>query len=185
MSKTSRNVQWRTARLAPPIGEPLNSPIPPPNCKAAALSTAAVRKRLAVASMRPIAGSGCKSATVSFCGVRGAGAVASGGGDGGGGIWVYGDATLTDCSFIDCSSADNEGRSAAGYFDAPLVDTLKNCRFVRSSVWGLNIGKRDNTTKKITFCAGSSFTSCDLNHGGGHGGSVVDQGNAFAGGQCK
>lgn len=103
-----------------------------------------------------------------------------------GGIRVDGgDATLTDCSFIDCTSADYYGLSAAGYFYAPLVDTLKNCRFVRSSVWGRYIGKRGNTTKKITFCAGSSFTSCDLNHWGVHGGSVVDQGNTFAGGQCK
>ncbi len=110
----------------------------------------------------------------------------------GGGICVGGaggDATLTDCSFIDCSSTgdkpEEKGQSAAGWFYSPLVDTLKNCRFVRSSVRGRYIGQRGYTTKTITFCAGSSFTSCDLNHGGGLGGSVVDQGNTFAGGQCK
>ena len=106
----------------------------------------------------------------------------------GGGICVGGgggDATLTDCSFIDCSSTGDEGCTAAGYFGNPLVDTLKNCRFVRSSVRGYRIGKRGNTTKKITFCAGSSFTSCDLNYWDVNGGSVVDQGNTFAGGQCK
>ena len=121
----------------------------------------------------------------------------------GGGVYVRGDATLTTCQFIDCTSTDDEGRSAAGHFYAPLVDTLKNCRFVRSSVWGSAIGQRDNTTKeitfvwgsaigqrdnttkKITFCAGSSFTSCDLNYSDVNGGSVVSQGNTFAGGQCK
>lgn len=106
----------------------------------------------------------------------------------GGGIYVGGGgggATLTDCSFIDCTSTGDEGCSAAGYFYAPLVDTLKNCRFVRSSVRGGSIGQRDNTTKKITFCAGSSFTSCDLNYLSVEGGSVVDQDNTFAGGQCK
>ena len=104
----------------------------------------------------------------------------------GGGIFVDGDATLTACQFIDCTSTgdkpEENGRSAAGYFDAPLVDTLKNCRFVRSSVRVVKIGLRGNATKKITFCAGSSFTSCDLNHWDVHGGSVVDQGNTFAGG---
>lgn len=106
----------------------------------------------------------------------------------GGGIYVGGDggdATLTTCHFIDCTSTGNEGRSAAGVFGNPLVDTLKNCRFVRSSVRGRYIGQRGDTTKKITFCAGSSFTSCDLNYYGVEGGSVVDQGNTFAGGQCK
>ena len=106
-------------------------------------------------------------------------------GNNGGGIYVRGDATLTDCSFIDCTSAGNEGHSAAGGFWNPLVDTLKNCRFVRSSVRGRYIGNRGDTTKKITFCAGSSFTSCDLNHYGVEGGSVVSQDNTFAGGQCK
>lgn len=103
----------------------------------------------------------------------------------GGGIFVDGDATLTACQFIDCTSTGDEGRSAAGYFGQSLVDTLKNCRFVRSSVRGVDIGQRGDTTKKITFCAGSSFTSCDLNHWGVHGGSVVSQDNTFAGGQCK
>ena len=107
----------------------------------------------------------------------------------GGGICVGGgggDATLTDCSFIDCSSTgdtpEEKGQSAAGWFNSPLVDTLKNCRFVRSSVRGVDIGQRDNTTKKITFCAGSSFTSCNLNYWDVNGGSVVDQDNTFAGG---
>ncbi len=103
----------------------------------------------------------------------------------GGGARVEGDATLTTCQFIDCSSTGDEGCTAAGYFGNPLVDTLKNCRFVRSSVRGVDIGQRDNTTKKITFCAGSSFTSCDLNHCGVNGGSVVDQGNTFAGGAVQ
>ena len=103
----------------------------------------------------------------------------------GGGVRVEGDATLTTCQFIDCSSTDDEGCSAAGWFNLPLVDTLKNCRFVRSSVRVVKIGLRGNATKKITFCAGSSFTSCDLNYWDVNGGSVVDQGNTFAGGQCK